>query len=634
VPAVRALPATAECPGFYLQRNDTGEKLPLPEGEQTLLGHRVRRQGDTVEIDGRRVFPGAEPFPGVRLLPLPPGLSPEPRDTRKMTRAGSAPTLGSSLPAPVARQDLADLVFAGLVLPGEHAIALPDGIAVYSVEALALDGDTGWATASTTVAADKPVAAELAVAPFTSGGDAATGTLAVRGRGALSVRITCDGAEVLETRVSGDAVLGFPLRAGRYHAEVTDEHGGSDSVVRRVEEPGRFVSLVRRLALLPAETELAGVRALTVLPSLDAPLHLAGQALAAYQHNCSEQLAARALAAAWLLELGDPEAGSILRAALRTLRKRFVPGAGLRGYDHWDPGGWIAIAATRHLLLAAHVHEDAELRALATAAGEAHGVAFPPRNVSSWDLEDSLAQAMVDPANARPALERARKSLAGASSVSNRRQLCLAAAILLRAGDPDDADLALTAAGLVFGNLRNHRLYSTWDTTAFLPLLGELRSAGVTGGATVEVDGRVMPAAEAAQVGEARSVRVVSGTAVVSYIAEETEDWRAFRTGPEVQVAFSAPPRAGKPFDLRVRVDKYTDGDLIEFCLPPSLARPVAGALARRFQVDLEGRTEVLVPLVALAPAPQGQRIAIVARNMYDELRATPVELRASVAAS
>lgn len=583
------------------------------------------------------------------------------------------------------------LLFALHEVRGSAVIVVPLGgaLTTYSVEVFAwARGD--WASAEATLVVDQPVRVDLDVPPCVHPDDEVLGHLrATAATGQVRVRLHRDGQPVELRRADGRLVspsavspgpleLTFALRPGLYEAHVEDAMTGEvDAAEVEVNEPGRFKSYVRELALLSAgEAQSAdepGTLGLRVLPGLEAPFRQLVSETAGYGHLCCEQTGAKILSATVMyLSASAPraraEAADIICAGVARERTMWRRGRGFTPYPEVDEvSSYYSPAVVRYLWSLARLEGLRELpRGLERAVREgleladdvapALGLARVPRSIRS--LEDAYAVARGDEsrhAEARAYVEaqlpaetagerprpvglaaRALAALGRPSPppamdpVTQRRQRAYAAATLLATGErgrglrlANEVLRALDASG---------RLYSTYDSAAAIALFGELERCGVARApGRVEVDGQVLDTARAAAAGgNLERVRVLEGVALIERTHLVVEDWATFRGGPAVTVGFRGPDgdkrsrfRRGDRVELVVRIARYTMGDILHASLPACMTWVRGGARVKRLSLDFAGRTELVVPLVVTGDIRGREHFALCVRNMFEESRAT-----------
>ncbi|MEW6282845.1 MAG: hypothetical protein AB1758_29810, partial [Candidatus Eremiobacterota bacterium] len=556
---------------------------------------------------------------------------------------------GSQTAAPP--QGEPDVVYAGLVEARDGVararVRLPDKPGDFTVEAFALDG-TDWAATEVRFRTVADLQLDLDVPPFVFPGDRAFGrAIALSASGCVTLRVEKDGQPV-ELDSSGR----FPVDPGTYHAVAADPSTGKELTAgATAEPPGKLRRYVRVLDLLePGGALEAGgdMMELRVLPGVERPLETLAEATAGYEHLCVEQTSTKMVAAAAMLALaGKPErrnlAESILLSGIRRMESMWVPGRGFRIYpgsdqflEHW---GKMATRNLVSLLVVADCDQvSASLRDALERARSLSQEALrfykldwfartPADNGDAYwalrlggDAERSEATRVV-----RAWLERSERP---AGAVNRRTEAAYAAACLVRLGE---LNRAIPLARQVTSALNEQgRLYSTQDSLAALVMLSELERNGVAAGSgRVQVDGREMTTAEAAEREVASSIRAVEGVVAVQVRKLVEEDWTTFSSRVDLRVALAKDGRpvhrvrAGDALALSVElVDGYRMGDLVWVCLPAALTWLCGGGQVKRFSVDFEGRSRLEIPLVATASTEaEGQRFAVCVRNMFEEER-------------
>jgi hypothetical protein len=478
-------------------------------------------------------------------------------------------------------------------------------------------------------------------------------------------------------------VLKLPVKPGVYRAEVEDpESGERDAVELTVDEPGKLRSVARQVGLLqPGDTitlDSADALTLRVLPAVTETMGQLLSATAGYAHLCCEQTAAKILAAVFMYltstqdkgaragsggeAKGPPRAARAVAASARQKAEKIIlagiareekmirPGQGFVMYpdanhvsDHYSR---LAVRYLWHLSQLDRVPDlSPTLRRavkqgleLAETAAEAHGMKRVPEKITS--MVEAYAAATAeggDRAGARAFVERT-VDLSGAKprvkdrrhAVANRTDLAYAAAVLLALGDHGRG---VRLADLVTRQLNDQgALYSTMDSVGAIAMMIQLRASGVVSGdGRVRVNGQEMDAAEAVELSDqVESVEVLEGVAAVEVTRILEEDWSEFKGGFKVRVSFrdgrgkrKTKFRMGDRADLVVSLpDGYQTGDLVHVALPACLAWIKGGGKVKRFTLDLEGRSELRVPLIVTSEIEGKQRFGLCVRNMFEEERA------------
>lgn len=260
---------------------------------------------------------------------------------------------------------------------------------------------------------------------------------------------------------------------------------------------------------------------------------------------------------------------------------------------------------------------------------------------STVQLEPTAARGLAE--RARSALGRLTRGAPGAARgpggaggaydpVLSRHALAYAAATLIATGE--------LAAGIRIANLVTRafngagRLYSTYDSTAAIALMGELERKEIAkGNARLEVNGQPTTAREVARSPqqELESIAVLEGVALVEVTRIVEEDWTRFGRDLELAIGFRDPAgrkvnrfRAGDRAELVVQLAKgYQMGDILHVSLPACMAWIHGGARVKRLSLDFAGKDELHVPLVVTAPIDGREHFAVCVRNMFQESRAT-----------
>jgi hypothetical protein len=497
--------------------------------------------------------------------------------------------------------------------------------------------------------------------------------------------------------VPSGAAVRFLAQPGTFTAIIKDEVSGAADVSERfVTPPGQIRSIVKRTRLLTAgETltrEAAGAQSLRVLPGLERPFQVFVQGACAYPHGCIEQSSAKlmAMVTGYIANLDTPdqrdEYESSALAYVKRIQSMYLPGRGYTMYPpgeggrnepdhHYGPGG------TRHQLnlpkpervwgiSRAMTDGLNEIYHMASDAARVYKITYPPEQVNDCHdaylvlahddhreqrgqaasyvrsrLQEKDEQVFVE-------IQRGQRSymLEGAA-VGSREETAYAAAALLVGGEPHDLPLVIKATNYLTSQTNESGiLYSTLDTGSMLVLMIALREAGigVTGGSTdaLDLNGKQMTLAEALATTEpVESVACLKGVLTVEVTAEMVEDWSTFQSELNVEVLLEKDGRPAQVFkvgdalDLVIRVPRYEPCFVAHVCLPDGLARVVGGGQVKRFALDFAEKTELRVPLAAVAPTllpaemitvsdgakPKdvpAQHWAVLVRNMFKEEQA------------
>ncbi|HEY7358154.1 MAG TPA: hypothetical protein VH590_16855 [Ktedonobacterales bacterium] len=224
------------------------------------------------------------------------------------------------------------------------------------------------------------------------------------------------------------------------------------------------------------------------------------------------------------------------------------------------------------------------------------------------------------------------------AAVGSREETAYAAAALLAGGEPRDLPLVIKATNYLTGQTNESDiLYSTVDTGSMLVLMIGLRAAGIGAGAratngsesagaqhpqapaaagttggsadTLQLNGKQVTLAEALETTEPiESVACLKGVLTVEVTAELVEDWNTFQSALDVMVSLEKDGKPAQVFkvgdalDLVIRVPRYEPCLVAHVCLPDGLARVVGGGQVKRFALDFAEKTELRVPLAAVAP--------------------------------
>jgi hypothetical protein len=460
--------------------------------------------------------------------------------------------------------------------------------------------------------------------------------------------------------VQSGAAVRFLAQPGAFTAIVKDAVSGAADVSERfVTPPGQIRSIVKRARLLTeGETltrEEAGAQSLRVLPGLERPFQLFVEGACKYPHGCIEQSSVKLLAmvTGYIANLDKPdlrdEYESSALAYVKRIQSMYLPGRGYTMYppseggrntpdDHYAPGG------TRHQLnlprpegvsgmSQAMIDGLNEIHRMAKDAAKVYSITYPPARINDCHdaylvlasgapadkkadaisyartrLQEKDGQTFVDVLPGQPSY------LLHGAAVGIREETAYAAAALLAGGEPRDLPLVIQATNYLTSQTNDSGiLYSTVDTGSMLVLMIGLRAAGIgaTGGTaeTLKLNGKQVSLAEALETTEPiESVECLKGVQTVEVTAELVEDWNTFQSALNVEVLLE---KDGKPtqvfkvgdaLDLVIRVPRYEPCFVAHVCLPDGLARVVGGGQVKRFALDFAEKTELRVPLAAVAP--------------------------------
>jgi len=462
--------------------------------------------------------------------------------------------------------------------------------------------------------------------------------------------------------VTSGAAVRFLAQPGVFTAIVKDAVSGAADVSERfVTPPGQIRSIVKRTRLLTAGETLtraaAGAQSLRVLPGLERPFQVFVQGACAYPHGCIEQSSAKlmAMVTGYIANLDTPdkrdEYESSALAYVKRVQSMYLPGRGYTMYPpseggrnepdhHYGPGG------TRHQLNLPKPERVSgisqamadglnEIHRMASDAAKVYKITYPPEQIndchdaylvlagSNGDNQEKKGQAA---AYVRSRLQEKdgqmfvevqpnqRSYMLEGAAVGNREETAYAAAALLVGGEPRDLPLVIKAANYLTSQTNESGiLYSTLDTGSMLVLMIALREAGIgaTGGSAdlLELNGKRVTLAEALVTTEPiESVTCLKGVQTVEVTAELVEDWNMFQSALNVEVSLEKDGRPAQVFkvgdalDLVIRVPRYEPCFVAHVCLPDGLARVVGGGQVKRFALDFAEKTELRVPLAAVAP--------------------------------
>lgn len=559
------------------------------------------------------------------------------------------------------RNDFPEVVYAQVVsVQGEKQIAiqLGDAIAEYTVQAFALDG-LDWRAVETEFITTKELFAELSVTPFVAPGDFVLGCATVRSHsGRLALKATIDEEEIplwfdgVKIQANQEikehaAEIWFPLRPGMLKVTIQDlATKAIDTTEREIYAPGKFQYLARRIKLLSPGEKVSrqddSIKALKVLPGISKPFRSLVLATANYGHCCCEQTAAKIVSGVHLFFIADGEgerdkAEAIIIAGIEREKKMYLPGRGFKPYPtspnnvaNWTGTAWKNLAklealrgiAPERVQLAKAVEEGLKM---VHEIAQAQRISLIPTRLDS--LESAYKLIKHNKSWIKQAVSYACEHIRGNGNqryaqegddhlAQHRYATCYAAAILLYSDEKEHQRLALDLANWVLGQIdQNGCLYATYDSVACMVLLSELERQGLLkneGAGKVKINNKSMDLLDSLTYGDKiEEIEAIDGVVTVEMLQVITEDWDSFHNQVPIHISFQHKGKSidmnslkvGDAVDLHVELeDGYQEGDFLQVCLPACLSRIVGGVQAKKFQIDFQGKEEVTIPLVAVAP--------------------------------
>jgi hypothetical protein len=471
--------------------------------------------------------------------------------------------------------------------------------------------------------------------------------------------------------VTSGAAVRFLAQPGAFTAIVKDAVSGAADVSERfVTPPGQIRSIVKRTRLLTAGETLtktaAGAQSLRVLPGLERPFQVFVQGACAYPYGCIEQSSAKlmAMVTGYIANLDTPdkrdEYESSALAYVKRIQSMYLPGRGYTMYPpseggrnepdhHYGPGGTghqLNLPRPERISGISQAMRDGlnEIHRMASDAAKVYKITYPPTKIddchdaylllangASADKKAEAAayvRSRLQEKNGQALVEvqpNQRSYMLEGAAVGSREETAYAAAALLVGGEPRDLSLVIKATNYLTSQTNESGiLYSTLDTGSMLVLMIALREAGIgaTGSSAdlLELNGKQVTLGEALATTEPiESVACLKGVLTVEVTAELVEDWNTFQSALNVEVSLEKDGRpaqvykVGDALDLVIRVPRYEPCFVAHVCLPDGLARVIGGGQVKRFALDFAEKTELRVPLAAVAPtllpsemAPEG----------------------------
>jgi len=599
----------------------------------------------------------------------------------QVERGASSASVGRSEPPkstppaqPVEKQkrtDFPEVLFYDIVLLKEKKtliIPLRDSLSTFSVETFAMvDGD--WTQHQTTVVVDQPVRVELELPVAVHSEDKVRGRLyATTQSGKATISLKCedepvaliDGKFIDSLDIKTPIELEFYVKSGAYNATITDSVSGeSDSIEKKVGEPGKFKSRIKELGLLIDGDSIilkeSNILSLRVLPSVDTSFDNLINATANYSHLCCEQTAAKILAATFMYLTAKSDAQRntaehIILAGIAREQRMIWEGRGFRMYpssahvnDYYSRLAvlylWKLMEFNKIPSISNRLRMAVEQGlSLANKVATAHRMTRIPKQIQTIEDAYVFVSAKKDRRAVLQFIEkyidfsRKEATLKNAQqAVANRKFLAYAAACLIAFGD---LRRGIRIANQVTRQINEDgRLYSTVDSVAAIALMTQLNISGITANkALLRVNEKEMTISSASELEEPiESIEVIDGVVAVEATCLHEEDWNQYAYKFPVKIGFRDKYnnkmthfKSGARTDLVVSLpDGYRAGDLMHVALPASLSWIQGGGKVKQFSLDFEGKNELRIPLVVTSDIEGTQHFAVSVRNMFEEERAT-----------
>lgn len=558
-----------------------------------------------------------------------------------------------------AREMQVDLVYCGLVqVRGEKTlrIRMPDCIGEYDITAFSVSGDD-WSETKADISVTKEHYLEPMIPQVAHPEDEVRCTVVgVRGID-LNYKVKVNGEEIrpkiTATTHDGNMQIEWAAVPGSHEIAMLDTDGNEvDKVLRVVECPGEETVLGQELKILkPGEKyDISldeNVLSLQVLPGIEGELKVAVRVVTDFQHYCCEQTSALVTAACLAAVMGDENEKTnafkgIVNGANR-LRSMYQPGRGFASY----PGSginenWSAAAARRtaRLDVVAEKTFPEEVQKAVRDMVEMGKNVLAAHGTVAMQSAGEFEKAYFDGTNvaAEAKIDEVITKLQGASAWDShaKAEAAYCGAILFRTQKIEAGIKVVNAVAKAMAGALGGSTHGTCEALAYMYLMSELSNAGIVPGAgatKVKVNGKdisIEKAMAATGITAVESIKAPVALRIVRLSRIRFDDMNA-TVGITVDVLGSNGARTFQPGDrvnLKVTLTSgYKDGDLVAVSLPDCLSRIIAGAKAKKFQVDFRGRNEASIELVAGTPTQKPQRWAAVVRNMYDGARLGSVGL-------
>lgn len=592
-----------------------------------------------------------------------------------------------------AREEGRETAFAGIVhLHAGQWVDLPvpvgQSITEMVVDALAVGPLWTTVGAQTRFMVEKPVYADVRVAPSVAPGVKATARVRVNSASGNAAVIAMVNDVPTAVHLDGQTIepgaivttpceVTFLAPAGNVTVQVIDGDA-TDMHSVTIATTGYSRYPVQRLVLLPlggiVNAADLGCIDLRVVPGLDKSFKTMVLALADYRHKCCEQTAA-VMQAALVMAIQGGDGGNAGKshylAGVEREKLMWQPGRGFKMYPESDhKSDHYSMIASRRLARMEtsqqHPTLDLDMRA---AVGEAarmgsdgcysHKISVVPEAITN--MRDAFYVASMVRSRVGEAMRFVtahiqdlgngqKKAVLPPSRdydddpVTEREQTAWAAATCAIANDLANA---LALANFVVGQLDEHGgLFSTLDMVAGLQMMQELLSIGISGEGTVAgsellLNGSVMSLEDAlAYDGEIVSIEAYTGPVAVQYTVMVETDWSAYKPNMQVETKLRRHLSPGDEADLEIRLPAgYEAGDFVQIALPPSLVSAAEGVQRTVLEIDCAGHDVITVPVQAIersldemGAAEVDHEVIVLGRNMYKENRIGLVRARVKVA--
>lgn len=558
-----------------------------------------------------------------------------------------------------ARETEADLIYCDLIrVDGEKilAIKLPESTGLLDVKAFAVNG-IEWSETAQNVVIEKDVYLEPLIPHMAHPEDGIKARcVAVRAPEGSMFSVRHDGKRVdfKEVRKGANVHLSWDALPGVHEVTLASK-SEFDKIMRVVEAPGEETVLTQEMRILKKGDVFDlvddGALSVNILPGMESELTVAVQVCTEFGHSCCEQSAAMITAACVAFMTGDDSSRSkakqtVIKGEAR-MRSMWKKGEGFKTYPDYDSitPDWSASAARRlaslgmvtdssdlpqdvreaidsMVVMGKDVLRTSKARAY---AGEMETAYYEGKKVSTPEKRVIAHTEALAKSN-------------GYGSYSIKSEAAFLAACLLRDKDIDNGIEMSNAVAKSMGGTMGGGMHGSYESLAYMHMVDELRKAGVVPGSgkgKVKVN-KTVGTVENMLSGpptEIERIEAIDSAVALRISRIERIRFDEVKSGVSMSVDIKAEDgsrdiKPGKPVTVTVKLrEAYKEGDVACLVLPDCLSRVVGGALAKKFQVDFRGKSQVQVKLVAHEPTEKPQRWTAVVRNMYDSARIGSVGL-------
>lgn len=530
-------------------------------------------------------------------------------------------------------------------------IKLPDVIGVFDIKAFFVSDQYNWGETSSEVRVEKALYIEPLIPKIAHQDDEVQCRAVIIGADeTVKTELIVNGADLTKfdkTWVGKNLHLRWMAVPGSHEVRVTCK-GNSDSVMRVVESPSEETVFTQEIRIVKPKHAYSvfdeDAISMKILPSMQEELNRVVSTTISYQHSCCEQTSACITAAAAAIIFGDDVSKSAgyqsLIAGDRRLREMFN-GKAFCYYPGQAVNGWAnRMAATRlkriaPMLSEVSLPEDVASCVKNIASMSEVAVKYEVNeheNTGYYRLADTPMQAAYFSGKENNIEKEAEKLLQEKQGFSFE-EAAYAVAIMAKSGVCSELliDLANKTAKTLKG-------CSGWIGTtvlmAYMSMVYELTKAKIISGdnkAKLLVDNVEMTLEKAIKKTNISEVEAIDSPIMlrvnrlvkVSYEDRKGEVPMTVELTGEHGDTF----KAGDVVKLKVSLEEYKTGDVLLVLLPDCLSRIVGGGQSKKFEIDLMGKKEAEVELVAHEKTDRSQRWAAIVRNMYDSDRIGSVGL-------